>query len=135
MRLRSNEPAASGRSPVELTSESEVSELTLLSKLLRGGHSEGSATTRDRPRSNAKTSRLHLNSSCSRSFQLVSERLTIQTTSRPAQVLNRENEILESCQKYSSGMQKTISATCSNIVWNQFQKVLKKQISLIFMFY
>lgn len=43
MRLRSAArcgPPASGRSPAELTPESEVSELTLLSKLLRGVRSE-----------------------------------------------------------------------------------------------
>lgn len=39
------DPAASGGSPAELTSESEVSELTLLSKLLRPVRSEGNFST------------------------------------------------------------------------------------------
>lgn len=48
MRLRSAaqcDPAASGGNPAELTSESEVSELTLLSKLVRRVRSEGNFST------------------------------------------------------------------------------------------
>lgn len=48
-RLRSGEPAALGRHPAGLTSNCEVSDMTLLSKLLHGRCSEGNCSTRDHP--------------------------------------------------------------------------------------